>query len=116
LALVAVREPVELEGVLADVQIRLDRDLGAQLRAPQRARRRLDEVADAADVEDEPAVGPPADGSASQARDHEAALRSGGASTWQIVLRGSSGRSRAGVFHQPRSTALRRPPLSWTMP
>src|SRR3954452_7025343 len=28
----------------------------------------------------------------------------------------SSGRSRAGVCHQPNSTALRRPPLPWTIP
>ena len=34
----------------------------------------------------------------------------------KIVLRRSSGRSRAGVCHHPCATDLIRPPLSWTIP
>src|SRR3954464_12676912 len=33
-----------------------------------------------------------------------------------IRFKRSSGRSRAGVCHQPNSTALRRPPSAWTIP
>ncbi len=33
-----------------------------------------------------------------------------------ICFKRSSGRSLAGVCHQPNSTALRRPPLAWTIP
>ena len=49
----ASREPVELECVLPDDEVRLDRDLAVALGQPQRGRRRRDEIPDAVDVEDE---------------------------------------------------------------
>src|SRR5579884_3641191 len=69
LALAPVGEAVELQRVLAHVQIRLDDDLVGAVGLPHRARRRRDEVADAADVEQEP-LRRRADRHAAQARDH----------------------------------------------
>ena len=54
LALRGVGEPVELQRVLAHVEVGLDRHLARALGAAQHGRRRGDEVADAVDVEDEP--------------------------------------------------------------
>ena len=70
-ALGRVREAVELQRVLADVQVRLDRHLGSAVGAPQDARRRADEIPDAPDVEDEPVDGS-AGGYAAKPRDHRA--------------------------------------------
>ncbi len=78
LALSRLREPIELKGVLADVEVRLERHLGRVRRTPKRAGRRRHEVADAADVEDE-AVRRASRGSAAKTRDHPAASRRGGA-------------------------------------
>ena len=72
LTLVGCREPVQLQRVLADDRVNLDRDLAAA--EPLRRRRGMDEVADAVDVDDQAASGPPRD-PASQARDHASTLR-----------------------------------------
>ena len=72
LPLVGRGEAVELERVLADVQVRLDRRLLAEARV--HPRRRRDEVADTADVDDDPRPGPGGDGSA-KARDHALTVR-----------------------------------------
>ena len=53
LTLLGVGEPVQLEGVLAHVEVRLDRHLGAGGGPAQNGGRRGDEVADAVDVQDE---------------------------------------------------------------
>ena len=76
LALAPVGEAVELERVLADVGVRLDGDLVGRVALADRGRSRVDEIADAADVEDEPfrRVG---DGLAAEARDHARSVRTG---------------------------------------
>ena len=90
LSLGRVGEAVELKGVLADVKVRLDRRLLRASGLGERARRRLDEIADAADVEHE-AVGPAPDGLAAELRDHDATcLSSGGASAWQMATASAS--------------------------
>src|SRR5262245_12552503 len=78
-------EAVELQGVLAHVEICLDSELIAV--ASQHRRRRLDQVADAVHVEHEtgarePRPLPP------QARDHATAAR--GAVAWQIATASAS--------------------------
>src|SRR5581483_1530136 len=88
-ALGALGEAVELEDVLAHVEVRLDRDLAACIRLPDGARRGGDEVADAADVEHEALRGR-GDGRSPQPRDHPASLRSGGASAWQMATASAS--------------------------
>ena len=89
LALLAVGEPVELERVLANVEVGLDRDLARRRPPPERRRRRLHEVADAADVEHE-AVGAAADRDAAEPPDHDATRWSGDASAWQIATASAS--------------------------
>ncbi len=91
LALLAVGEAVELHHVLADVEVRVDGDLVGRVALAHRGRRRVDEVADAADVEDEP-FRRVRHGLTAQARDHEAAAirRSGGAIAWQIATASAS--------------------------
>src|SRR5215216_1698537 len=73
LALRRLGEAVQLERVLADMEISVEGDLLSALRLRKRALRRLEEVADAADVQHD-AVQPPRDDLAAQARDHLAAL------------------------------------------
>src|SRR5438132_6135299 len=89
LALSRLGKAVELERVLAHVQIGLELDLAAPVGQAVRARRRLDEVADAAHVEDEP-VGAPRDRLAAQPGDHPAALSNGGARAWQMATASAS--------------------------
>src|SRR5581483_3830239 len=89
LPLGSVGEAVELERVLAHVQVRLDGHLLRAVGRAYRARGRGHEVADAADVEQEPLRGG-SDGLATQARDHPATLSSGGASAWQIATASAS--------------------------
>jgi len=88
LALLAVREPVELERILADVEVRLDRQLPVPGRSEHR-RCRLHEVADAADIEDED-VPSPAGRYAAEPPDHDATRWSGEASAWQIATASAS--------------------------
>src|SRR3954467_1580643 len=103
LAFGAVREAVELERVLAHVQVGLEGDLAPALREPQRGRRGVHEIADAADVEDEPFTGA-RDRLAAQPGDHPAAARSrGGASAWQIATaRASEAWCELGAVRSPR--------------
>src|SRR6185312_8002751 len=83
-------EPVQLHRVLADVQIRLDHHLVGAVGLPCGAWRRSDEVADAADVEEQP-LRRRRDGRAAQAGDHaDTAFRSGEASAWQIATASAS--------------------------
>src|SRR5262249_1363650 len=90
LALCGVGEAVQLEGVLADVRVDLERDLARAVRFSHRARGDRDQVADAIDVEDE-AVGTMRDRRSTQARDHDAtAFESGDASAWQIATASAS--------------------------
>jgi hypothetical protein len=89
LSLGGVGEAVELERVLAHVQVRLDRDLAAPLGGTHGPGRRGDEIADPVHVEHE-AVGRPAGELAPQARDHPVSRRSGGASAWQIATASAS--------------------------
>ncbi len=90
LALGRVGEPVQLERVLPDVEVRLDGDVLRAARLRQRARRRLDEIADPADVEHE-AFGAAPDRLPAELGDHEATfLRSGGASAWQMATASAS--------------------------
>ena len=84
-----VREAVELEHVLPNVEVGVDRDLGSALGLPQRARRRGDQVADSADV-DEQAVRRPRDRLAPETGDHAVTFRSGGASAWQTATASAS--------------------------
>ena len=84
-----VREAVELERVLADVEVRLERDLATGIGTAERARGRGHEVPDPADVEDE-AVRRPPDRNSAEARDHPVASSSGGASAWQIATASAS--------------------------
>ena len=88
-ALRRVGEAVELESVLADVEVRLDRHLGRAVGAPQHARRRADEVPDARDVDDEP-VDRATRGNAAKPRDHRATSTSGDPSAWQIATANAS--------------------------
>src|SRR5919201_2368805 len=74
LALVWVGEAVELERVLAHGEVGRKRHLGHAVGAGERARRRVDEVADAADVEDKP-LGGPRDGLPAQGGDHAVSVR-----------------------------------------
>ena len=95
LALGAVGEAVQLEHVLAHVEIRLDRHLVGAAGLAHDARRRGDEVADAADVENEPferRSTRPACPGASRRRSPSAAaiFMSGGASAWQIATASAS--------------------------
>ena len=84
-ALGRVGEPVELERVLADVEIASRPSPRTAPSARRRTRRRrADEVADAADVDDEPVDRPPRR-DAAETRDHLAASRSGEPSAWQIA-------------------------------
>src|SRR6185436_1307492 len=88
-ALAGVREAVELHGVLAHVEMGLEHDLGRALRLLDRRGRRVQPVANAVHVEDEP-LGIPGDGRPAQARDHRAApaataRASGAARMWQIA-------------------------------
>ena len=84
-----VGEAVELERVLAHVQIGLDDGLAPALGRPNRARSGGEQVADAVDVEHE-AVGRPADELPAQPADHPAIRISGGASAWQIATASAS--------------------------
>ena len=90
LALRSVGEPVELQRVLADVQVRLER---RPRRVPAARRSALGvaatQVADAAHVEDEP-VRRASGRRAAQAGDHPATSSSGGASAWQIATASAS--------------------------
>ena len=85
IALLHRAEAVELERVLAHVQVRLDGQLVGV--AAQHRRRRLHEVADAVHVEDE-AGRRQARTLAAQSRDHAAAIR--GAVTWQMATASAS--------------------------
>src|SRR6185503_20527383 len=89
LTLAGVGEAVELEHVLADVEVRVHGDLGGALGLAQRAAGRGDEVPDAADV-DEQAVGRAGDRLAAQPGDHPATFRSGGARAWQTATASAS--------------------------
>src|SRR5262249_18092679 len=90
LALPWLRQAVELERVVANVQVRVERHLVGAVGLPRGARRRRDEIADSADVEDE-AVARVRHRPAAQARDHaELTFRSGGASAWQIATASAS--------------------------
>src|SRR5262245_42111202 len=89
LPLADVCKAVELEGVLPDVQVRLQDNLGRAVRKAKRARRGQDEIADSGHVEDE-ALGPARNRPPSQHRDHPAARRNGGASAWQIATASAS--------------------------
>ena len=109
-----IGEAVELERVLAHVEVGLDGDLRRALRRPQHRRRRGDEVADASDLDDEP-VGRTGDRASAQARDHPASLASGGVNAWQIatasasascVVRGSSSSARIDAHHPPHLSLL----------
>ena len=89
LPLVGVGEAVELKGVLAHVQVCLDDDLLRLGRQAEHARGRVDEVADAVDVEHEPVAA--SDRDAAEPRDHPATILSrGGASAWQIATASAS--------------------------
>ena len=89
LALGGVGEAVQLQRVLAHVEVRLDRDLGAALRRAQHRRRRGHEVADAVDVEQQPVrrVRPRACRATARSRRHPA---SGGISAWQMATASAS--------------------------
>ena len=103
LSLGGVGEAVQLEGVLADVEVRLDRHLLRASGLRERARRRLDEIADPAHVEHE-AVRPAPDGLAAKLRDHDATcFKSGGASAWQMATASASAAwCGSGVASSPR--------------
>ena len=85
-ALVRRAEAVELQRVLADVQVRLDRQI-ALARVPQHGGCRLDEVADAVDVEHQPGSRK-AGRTSAQPRDHAGTGR--GAVAWQIATASAS--------------------------
>src|SRR5438105_4333098 len=89
LALRRLGEAVQLQGVLADVQVRVERDLRGSVRLAHCRRRRGNDVANSADVDDE-TLGRVRDRASTQARDHPAILRSGGASAWQIATASAS--------------------------
>ena len=89
LPLSRVGEAVELQRVLAHVQVGLDDDLAGALGGAHRRRRGGEEVADAVDVEHE-AVRRPAGRASPQPRDHPAIRSSGGASAWQIATASAS--------------------------
>src|SRR3954452_3071035 len=103
IAIGAVRGAAALERALAQVQVGLDRDLAPALREPQRGRGGVHEIADAADVEDEPLTGA-RDRLGAQPGDHPAAARSrGGASAGQIATaRASEAWCELGAFRSPR--------------
>src|SRR5262249_43987927 len=85
-ALLRAREPVELHGVLADVEVRLDGHVRTAV--PKHRRRRVHEVTDAVHVDDQPGgreLRP-----ATQARDHRTTCRSGEVSAWQIATASAS--------------------------
>ena len=89
-ALRAVGEAVERQGVLSHDEIRLHDDLVGAVGTPQRARRRGDEVPHPVDVDDKP-LRPARDGLPAQPCDHDAiAFSSGGASAWQIATASAS--------------------------
>jgi hypothetical protein len=69
LPLLPVRESVQLQHVLAHVEVRLERDLAGAFGAAQCRRRRGEQVADTVDVEHDP-VGRAAGGPPAQPRDH----------------------------------------------
>ena len=72
------------------MQVRLDGDIFGASGLPERARRGLDEIADAAHVEDE-SVGAAPDRLAAKLCDHEATcFKSGGASAWQMATASAS--------------------------
>ena len=90
LALRRFGEPVELQRVFAHVQVRVQRHLVDSVRLADRGRRRSDEIADAADVQDETFTRV-RDGTTTQARDQPATTSSsGGASAWQIATASAS--------------------------
>src|SRR5207253_10375776 len=89
LALGRLREPVELERVLAHVQVRLEGHLSPALGEARGRRSHRDRVADAADLEHE-LVARARDRLAPEPRDHPAALSSGDASAWQIATASAS--------------------------
>ena len=118
LALLGVGEPVELERVLAHVEVRLDRHLGAGRRPAQHGRRRRDEVADAVHVEHEAVRRAPGRPS-SEPRDHAGLLttpaaRAAASSAWQMATASASAAwdvARLGVEreehpHHPRDLPL----------
>jgi hypothetical protein len=81
LALARFREAVEVEGVVAHVQVGLEHDLLGAVRKANRARSREESVADSTDVHNQP-LGVEGDGPAANARNHRAAparTASGGA-------------------------------------
>ena len=84
-----IGEAVELEHVLANVQVGLEGYLVGAVGAPKHARGRGDQVADAVHVQDE-AVRAARDRLAPEPRDHPATLSSGGASAWQIATASAS--------------------------
>ena len=89
LTLGRLHEPVQLQRVLAHVQVGVQRDLRRTVGGADRRRRRGDEITDAADVDDEP-VRRVRHGLAPKARDHPAILSRGGASAWQIATASAS--------------------------
>ena len=102
LALGRVREAVELQRVLAHVEVRLDDDLSRTVRDAERRRCRGQDVADPTDVDHEP-VGSPPGRRPAEPRDHPAASRSGGASAWQIATASASAAcDELGVASSPR--------------
>ena len=103
LSLCGVGEAVQLEGVFADVEVRLDRHLLRASGLCERARRRLDEIADPAHVEHE-ALRPASDGLATKLGDHDATcFKSGGASAWQMATASASAAwCGSGVASRPR--------------
>src|SRR5205085_2268300 len=89
-ALLEVGEAVQLEGLLAHVQVGLDAELPPAVGEPERARRGVEEVADAVHVQDQ-AVRRAARRKAPQPCNHADAIRrSGGASAWQIATASAS--------------------------
>src|SRR5205823_2403234 len=71
-----VGKPVELEDILAYVEVRLDRDLVSGIAFANCGRRGVDEVADPADVEHQP-FRRVRDGLPPEARDHGRSVRTG---------------------------------------
>src|SRR6185503_5049229 len=109
-ALRELGEAVELQRVLADVHVRVHGDLVALL--PHRGRRRVHEVAHAADVEHE-ALRRARDGAAAEAGDHPATFRSGGAIAWQIATASASAAwFGVGIASRPRIAFTIRPTCS----
>ena len=105
LALGGLAEAVELERVLADVQVRVERDLSPAFCQARRGRRDGQRVADPADVQHDPLAGARDRGPA-QPRDHPTAFISGGAIAWQIATASASAAwCGVGIAFSPRIAA-----------